>query len=86
MAVDKGAFNVWVDNIVGANYVIEKLAGSVEGDPTLGIVAFEITPALTLYQPVGTHDYDVTVYFSGGEIYSPIIDEFEILAVCTRPV
>jgi hypothetical protein len=86
MAVDKGAFNVWVDNIVGANYVIEKLAGSVEGDPTLGIVAFEITPALTLYQPVGTWDYDVHLVFTDGSEYTPITDEFEIIAHAYRAV
>ena len=86
MAVDKGAFNVWVDNIVGANYVIEKLAGSIEGDPTLGIVAFEILPSLTLYQPVGSWDYDIHLVFTDDSEYTPIIDVFEILAHPHRAV
>ena len=86
MAVDKGAFNVWIDNIVGANYVIEKLAGSIEGDPTLGIVAFEVTPALTLYQPIGSWDYDVHCVFASGDEYTPITDVWEILAHPYRAV
>lgn len=65
-------------------YVIKRKEASVEGNPTNGIIAFEIEPPNTEEKNVGNWWYDVQVNFNDGTVYTPIIDNFEILAEITR--
>jgi len=66
------------------DYVLKKKEGAVEGDPLLGIVAFKLLPAETEEKDVGIWWYDIEINFTDGEKYTPIIDNFEILADITR--
>ena len=66
-------------------YVIKNKAGSVEGDPTDGVISFAIAPADTQDEDVGEWWYDIQLTFDDGTVYTPIIDNFEILADISRP-
>ena len=65
-------------------YVVKKKEGTVEGAPTLGVVAFEILPADLEEVGVGNWWYDIELEFTDGKKYTPIIDNFEVLADITR--
>ena len=65
-------------------YIVKKKEGAVEGDPILGIVAFEILPADLEEVAVGEWWYDIELTFNDGTKYTPIIDRFEVLADITR--
>lgn len=80
MAVDKGAFDLYIDEIRAGNYFIEKFPGDGGASPTLGIAYFNLTPELTELLAAGTFDFDIDVYWAGtGVRYSPVIDDFEVL-------
>ena len=68
----------------GTDYILKKKEGAVEGAPTLGQVAFELLPAETEEKDVGVWWYDIELNFIDGKKYTPIIDNFEILADITR--
>lgn len=80
MAVDKGAFTLRVDDAVAGKYLIEKIAGSIGADPTLGVPTFAVLAEHVENIIAGVWDYDVDVYYAGtGVRYTPIISTFEPL-------
>ncbi len=66
-------------------YIIKKLAGAVEGDPLNGDLSFVVTSALTEAEDTGNWWFDIELTFADGTKYTPVIDNFEILADITRP-
>jgi len=65
-------------------YVVKKKEGTVEGAAALGVVAFEIEPADLEEVATGNWWYDIELNFVDGSRYTPIIDNFEVLADITR--
>ena len=81
MVVDKGIFDLYLDEIRAGKYLIEKFAGDYGADPLLGKAYFLLATALTKYVDPDTYDFDIQTYWSGtGVKYTPIIDDLEILA------
>ena len=84
LVVDKGAMTLHVDEVRAGKYLIERFAGSTGVDPALGIASFALVPEHTQGLDADTYDYDIQIEYTGGDVYTPIIDDFEVLDHATE--